>query len=458
MAVVGESAIIVDARATSWSEAADAVVRAAWRGCLAVAADGAGPVGLADGDRPTADVEVLAGAVAAAEYALAARMHAAAVAGALPFPAAGGMLRARAWSPGLARRLARCGAFAAGHDRVAAAWAAGVITSDHVDPIARLAERFTAEEVDAILAELAPHWGHWSPAMISRFVTAADRLLHPCPDPTRAESEAHAGRSLSFAVTSDSVILTGELPRVEGEVVMAAIEAVSERLRSTADHVPAGARRADALVQLVSDAHAADLLPTRGGLPVSLTVTLDQATTGDPLWQTSRGHLLTSAEARWAGCDAAITPVAVSSPGSPSEPAPGPAGRVAALAASMFGTRIPLDVGRTQRTATAAQRRALAARDRGCIIPGCEVPAEACQTHHLDDWAAGGGTDVANLALLCWSHHRQVDLRMWAIEPVRPDQPSPVEPGPGAPPGTPWPASNGAPFQIRRLPHRVWRN
>ena len=66
------------------------------------------------------------------------------------------------------------------------------------------------------------------------------------------------------------------------------------------------------------------------------------------------------------------------------------AARITALATTLLGTRIPLAVGRTARTATPAQRRALAARDKGCIIPGCGIPAEACQTHHVTDWAAGG--------------------------------------------------------------------
>ena len=101
-------------------------------------------------------------------------------------------------------------------------------------------------------------------------------------------------------------------------------------------------------------------------------------------------------------------------------PEPSAAARIAALATTLLGTRIPLAVGRTARTATPAQRRALAARDRGCIIPGCGIPAEACQTHHLEDWAAGGDTDLPNLALLCWAHHRQVDLGMWTIVPPRP--------------------------------------
>ncbi len=129
--------------------------------------------------------------------------------------------------------------------------------------------------------------------------------------------------------------------------------------------------------------------------------------------------------------------------------------RIAELATTLLGTRIPLAVGRTARTATPTQRRALAARDRGCIIPGCGIPAEACQTHHVEDWAAGGDTDLPNLALLCWAHHRQVDLGMWTIVPASND-PVP-QPEPGAPPGTPWPANHSAPWTITRTPRTRWR-
>ena len=135
---------------------------------------------------------------------------------------------------------------------------------------------------------------------------------------------------------------------------------------------------------------------------------------------------------------------------------PSAAARIAALASTLLGTRIPLAVGRTARTATPAQRRALAARDRGCIIPGCAIPAEACQTHHVDDWAAGGTTDLHRLALLCWAHHRQVDLGMWTIVHAEPSDQVP-RPETGAPPGTPWPANNGAPWTITRTPRTRWR-
>jgi 5-methylcytosine-specific restriction protein A len=459
----------VDQRAASLLADASAEVAASWTTVQAAAGAELPVMGLAAGDRPLADVEVLAGAMASCEYLVASRMHAATIAGCLPFGERGAVLAARGWSPALARRLARCAALAATHPAVAAVWSAGIIASEHVDPLARMADRFTLEELAAVIGELGPRWGSWSPAAIARFVAAADRMLHPPSDPDPNEADAYETRSLSFSILRDTVILAGELPRLEGELVIAAIDALAEKLRSTADHVPAGARRADALVQLVNDAHAADLLPTRGGLPVALSVTVEHTALGDPVWSTSRGHQLTAAEARWAGCDAAVTPVLVetgpwcgaveadaSEPAGPAGPA-GPAARIAALAAALFDTRIPLQVGRTARTATPAQRRALAVRDRGCVIPGCTVPAEACQAHHLVDWALGGRTDADALVLLCWAHHRQVDLQMWTIDQLPPGAPPPPEPNPGAPPGTTWPANNGSPFLVRRTPRTRWR-
>ncbi len=120
-----------------------------------------------------------------------------------------------------------------------------------------------------MIATLATRWGQWSPPMITRFVLSAIRLLHPPADPSpgRDEADAHSTRDLSFALLGDTVILSGTLPRLEGEAVIAAIDALADRLRSTAEHIPAGARRADALVELVNTAAATGTLPTRGGLP-----------------------------------------------------------------------------------------------------------------------------------------------------------------------------------------------
>jgi hypothetical protein len=463
-----DAGAVVDVRAEGSLVQCDPPVAAVWHHVTAVAQAGPPEMGLSAGERPAADVEVLAGVVASAEYAVAARMHAAAVAGGLPLAGPGGMLVARGWSTAVSRRLARAGALAATYPSVAGAWAAGVITSEHVDPVARHADRFTGAELAAVVEQLAPLWGQLSPAAVARFVQAAARMLHPPEDPSPDEADALESRDLSFAITSDTVLLSAALPRVEGELVMAAIDAIAETLRSTADHVPAGARRADALVQLVNTAHAADSLPTRGGLPVGLTVTLEHTALGDPVWTTSRGHDLTGAEARWASCDAQLTPILSTTPQCPevggagrsrADARPGTAtsaARLAALAATLFESRIPLAVGRSQRTATPAQRRALALRDGGCIIPGCGVPAEACQIHHLTEWADGGNTDLDNLATLCWAHHRQVDLLMWEIRPLIRSAGA-RESDSAVPSGSAWPANHGAPFTITRTPRSRWR-
>jgi hypothetical protein len=76
----------------------------------------------------------------------------------------------------------------------------------------------------------------------------------------------------------------------------------------------------------------------------------------------------------------------------------------------------PLDVGRSHRLATTAQRRALAARDGGCVIPACGCPHEGTDAHHLVPWSRGGGTDLDNLVSLCPAHHQQVHAGVWTIE------------------------------------------
>ena len=240
-------------------------------------------MGLAAGERPAADVEVLCSAVASVEYELARRMAAAARSGSLPLVGDGAMLLARGWSAGWARRLARAGAFVEVHPALGGVWASGVITSEHVHALARHADRLTARAdgggdrgAGPVVGAAVPGGGGAVRGPGDPGPDTRHRTRNPTrPPPMRA-------RSLSFALTSDSVILAGVLPRLEGEAVIAAIDAFAERLRSEADHVPASARRADGLVALVNAAHATGSIPTRGGLPVSVSVTLDSTALGRP--------------------------------------------------------------------------------------------------------------------------------------------------------------------------------
>ena len=78
-----------------------------------------------------------------------------------------------------------------------------------------------------------------------------------------------------------------------------------------------------------------------------------------------------------------------------------------------------LDLGRTERTATKAQRNAIVIRDRHCIIPHCDAPPRWCEIHHVVWFRNGGCTTITNLALVCGRHHRQIHagkIRMTLIE------------------------------------------
>ncbi len=68
-----------------------------------------------------------------------------------------------------------------------------------------------------------------------------------------------------------------------------------------------------------------------------------------------------------------------------------------------------------ERCFTAPQRRAITARDGGCLMPGCSIPAGWCEVHHVDPASAGGPTHPDNGVLLCWFHHRTIDTSGWAI-------------------------------------------
>jgi hypothetical protein len=77
-----------------------------------------------------------------------------------------------------------------------------------------------------------------------------------------------------------------------------------------------------------------------------------------------------------------------------------------------------LNLGRTERCFSPAQRRVLAVRDKGCVIPGCPIPARWAEAHHVENWQHGGPTDVINAALLCWWHHFTIDDGPWQLRMV----------------------------------------
>jgi hypothetical protein len=82
----------------------------------------------------------------------------------------------------------------------------------------------------------------------------------------------------------------------------------------------------------------------------------------------------------------------------------------------VFDATDVLNLGRSQRLYSNRQRMALAARDGGCRIPGCDRPPSWTEAHHIEHWERDGGpTDLANGILLCRHHHLLVHNNAWEI-------------------------------------------
>ncbi|QBI20719.1 DUF222 domain-containing protein [Egibacter rhizosphaerae] len=215
-----------------------------------------------------------------------------------------------------------------------------------------------------------------------------DDYTHAKRGDAMAERERRAweARRVNASRTADGApTLDNRLDFVGGETVITAINALAAPKGDDDERTPEQ-RKADALVELAERALQYDQLPEAGGQRPQVTVVVPLSTLlGEE--HAPAAHLdhlgsLSSATARQIACDAEITRV-ITGPNS-----------------------APLDVGRSSRSATRPQRRALAVRDGGCV--GCHAPASWCEAHHLRHWADRGSTDLANLCLLCRLCHTHV--------------------------------------------------
>jgi hypothetical protein len=73
------------------------------------------------------------------------------------------------------------------------------------------------------------------------------------------------------------------------------------------------------------------------------------------------------------------------------------------------------ELNHASRTLPASTRRALEARDRHCVFPGCTRPPIWCDGHHMVWWTRGGATTLSNLGLICRPHHRMVHEEGWRL-------------------------------------------
>lgn len=176
----------------------------------------------------------------------------------------------------------------------------------------------------------------------------------------------------------------------------------------------------DALVSACETALRAGGLPRVGGLPPQLLVTMGlddlRAQLTPPAAEGARNHDGPPPPAARTGL--ALLPHA----------GPVPAARVRRIACDadlipvVLGGRSEIvDLGRRHRLVPASLRRALVARDGGCLFPGCTIPSTWCEAHHVVPWMSGGRTDSDNCVLLCSGHHHAVHTGRWLVVPTRGD-------------------------------------
>jgi hypothetical protein len=242
------------------------------------------------------------------------------------------------------------------------------------------------------------------------------------------------------------VAVNGLLDPEAGQTLLAALDPLA-RPANADDDRSGGQRRADALTELARRTLESGRLPQSGGVRPQLLVTVDLASLlghpGGLGGDTDGVGPLDPETCRRLACDGAVTRVLVSRhpthqhPDHGAGPDHGPAGPEpqhhpaadgdGSLAAGLraAATRLPvtlggaptqpLEVGRTSRVVSAAQRAALVVRDGGCAVAGCQRPPAWCEAHHLVHWLHGGPTDLANLALVCRAHHRAVHEGGWQL-------------------------------------------
>jgi len=203
----------------------------------------------------------------------------------------------------------------------------------------------------------------------------------------RSSNRDHARRRLHVSRTLDGMVaLDGLLDPEAGGIVLSALMPLSRPLCPDDTRTPAQ-RRADALVEMADHTLATGDLPTVASYRPTINVTISleslRKEPGTPGGELDWAGDITAETARRIGCDATVRRIIL-----------GPDSQ-------------PLDVGRTKRLVTTAQRTALAVRDRGCTWSGCTRPPWHCDAHHVTAWIDGGDTNLDNLRLLCRTHHRR---------------------------------------------------
>jgi hypothetical protein len=288
---------------------------------------------------------------------------------------------------------------------LAAARAEGAVSGEHVQVILCALDKIPAtvavgqvEQAEAFLVERARVHAPGEVAGLGRVLV---ETLHP-EAVLVEEAQAARRRWLSLRPAGDGMVgIRGELDARTGALAMTVLQALAAPKPTTQlpggatvrDERSAGQRLHDGLRVGLKKLLSAGALPMSGGLPATVLISMSAEQ-----YERGTGYALTSF-GQWVGVAEALRL----------------AGEGLIGWVVQHGSGAVLAYGQSRRIASAQQTRALIARDRGCVFPGCTDPPEWTERHHIVAWRDGGATDVDNLCLLCDFHHDRIDTEGWAI-------------------------------------------
>ena len=274
--------------------------------------------------------------------------------------------------------------------RTGAAFANGDIGYQHVAVLARTAEHVGAAAVRKEEGNLLQAAQTMDPG---QFTTVAKNFEHRV-DAAGALAEAnHAYKRRYFHIGEpvDGVVrLDGVLDAEGGATLRTALQAFMKPVKD--DDRSYGQRNADALVELGRQGSGSkrDGAGPRPQLIIRASLDTLAGTRGAPAGELEGGGTVPAETVQRYACDSAISRITGQG-------------------------ELEHELNHASRTLPASTRRALEARDRHCVFPGCTRPTVWCDGHHLVWWTSGGATALPNLALLCRPHHRMVHEEGWRL-------------------------------------------
>ncbi len=272
-----------------------------------------------------------------------------------------------------------------------AAFAKGDVGFQHVAVLARTAEHVGAAAVRKEETKLLHAAQTMDPG---QFTTVAKNFEHRV-DAAGALAEAnhaHQRRYLHVGEPVDGLVrLDGLLDAEGGATLRTALQAFMKPIKDDARTY--GQRQHDALMELCRQGSGGkrDGAGPRPQLIIRASLDTLAGTPGAAAGELEGGGTVPAETVQRYACDTALTRITGQG-------------------------ELDHELNHASRTLPAPTRRALEARDRHCVFPGCTRPPIWCDGHHLVWWTRGGATALPNLALLCRPHHRMVHEEGWGLE------------------------------------------